>query len=68
MAKCKQIKGMGQQQSKRVVQPQVSSDNEKMIWVFSAVDVDGIFRIWEHTLRSNDTQYGMTYKEDTVYA
>lgn len=41
--KGKKLKGLDKAQGKRIASVPVSTDNQKMIWVFDSVDVDGIF-------------------------
>lgn len=48
MANNKQLKRSNVKQSRQIVQPYASSDGERMIWVFSNVDVDGIFKFDPH--------------------
>ena len=46
--KSKKLKGLDKAQGKRIATVPVSTDNEKMIWVFDSVDVDGFFRFDPH--------------------
>lgn len=40
----KKLKGISREQSKRLVITSASSENERMVWIFSDVDMDGPFR------------------------